>query len=61
MKSGDLMLWRFMENEALVLILGPVSALGNTTEYWDVFGSIFSNSEAIVYIAARCELVDLPL
>lgn len=55
------MLWRFMENEALVLILGPVFALGNTTEYWDVFGSIFSNSEAIVYIAARCELVDLPL
>lgn len=61
MKSGDLALWRYMGHEILVLILARVFPAGSRSEceYWEVFGQLYSNSEAAVYFAAGHELTEI--
>ena len=57
---GALALWRFMEHETIVLVLGHAIYVfdpdSDEPVYWDVFGKIFEGSDPSVYVARECEL-----
>ena len=57
---GSLALWRFMEHETIVLVLGHATYVfdpeADEPVYWDVFGKVFEGSDPSVYVARECEL-----
>ncbi len=57
---GSLAVWRFMEHETVVLVIGHAIHVfdpdGDGPVYWDVFGRIFDGGGPSVYVARECEL-----
>lgn len=57
---GSLAVWRFMEHETVVLVIGHAIHVfdpdGDGPVYWDVFGRIFDGGGSSVYVARECEL-----